>query len=474
MKKTSVFLLISGFWSLVSAPAAQAVDFPLSKYGQIQNVQSYSSNPFYNPDSPYNQRLPTPIYAQGTELNAGECRTVADALVVQQCAQRNNCTGLSYSDVRPAVVIEMSNLTDHNYLTSCVGYIQPAFEDYMKSANVVKLNGFPSAFPMGGETTEKSGSSLVLSNPFERKDPKWSDDRDERKKEMLDLQRQNGSENVKLSAETFPTTYADMSFAQRMENDKAGYEQWKDSSAYIPINIESDEDKLTREKDQSEAEKELTQNEKDLLKIKDMKAFCKKYPQEYDCKSQEQTSNSAGQKPQEENKANFVPAATTSDGSSTSSANFINTGAKIENVSKQINAIAPIEKQTGNCKIDPTKLFNVKTNGSTKFADGYHSGQGYMGFNTSVQVNMNQALSIMSQAVRMTGIGGQQAKCDTSVSEALANEFGVSVSCDDICYIRFNKTVYYMCFDDVTESDQALAKMNFDYANGVLQNLCSK
>ncbi len=280
MKKTSVFLLVSGFWSLASAPAAQAVDFPLSKYGQIQNVQSYSSNPFYNPDSPYNQRLPTPIYARGTELNAGECREVADSLVAQQCAQRNNCLGLSYSDVRPAVVIEMSNLTGHNYLTACVGYIQPAFEDYMKSANVVSINGFPSAFPMAGQTTENSGSSLVLNNPFERKDPKWSDDRDERKKEMSDLQRQNGSEDIKLSAETFPTTYADLSFAQRMENDKAGYEPWKDASGYKPIKIETDETRYTRDIGVATQQATLATKQKELLEITDPCGWCKQYSTE--------------------------------------------------------------------------------------------------------------------------------------------------------------------------------------------------
>ncbi len=280
MKKIRVSLFALGaLHTAFCAQNALAVDFPLSKYGQIQNVQSYSSNPFYNSNSPYNQRFPKPIYAQGTELNAGECRTVADDLVAQQCAQRNNCMGLSYSDVRPAIIIQMSSMSGHNYVTACSGYIQSAFEDYMKN-NSTAGTGFPTDFPVADVPTEKPSSELVLNNPYALKDPDWQTNRNARQKEMRDLQRENGSDDVALEATKFPTTYADLSFTQRMENDKAGYEPWKDSSAYKPIKIESDENRYKREADIAEQQAALEKSKKELLKAQDHCAYCLQYKDE--------------------------------------------------------------------------------------------------------------------------------------------------------------------------------------------------
>ena len=107
--------LCSMLCALCFAPfAAQAVDFPspglLSNYGQIQNVQSYSSNPFNHPDSPYNQRMPVPVYVQGTELTAADCKPVVAGLVAQQCAMMNNCAGKRVSDIRPAIMVQLSNI----------------------------------------------------------------------------------------------------------------------------------------------------------------------------------------------------------------------------------------------------------------------------------------------------------------------------------------------------------------------------
>ena len=52
-----------------------------SDYGQIQNVQNYSTNPFWSPGSPYNQRVPQPVYVQGTDLKSGECVQILGPLV---------------------------------------------------------------------------------------------------------------------------------------------------------------------------------------------------------------------------------------------------------------------------------------------------------------------------------------------------------------------------------------------------------
>jgi hypothetical protein len=275
MKKHYLFFAVFG---LLFAPfAAHSVNFPLSKYGQIQNVQSYSSNPFYNQNSPYNLRMPVPIYAQGTELNAGECRSVADSLVARECGARNNCSGLSFSDIRPAVIIQMSNLGGHNYVSSCSGYIQPAFDDYVNGANIASGGGFPSAFPMGGGAAQPS-STLEISNPFEREDPQWQKNRDARQAELRALQRQNGSDDVALSATQFPTTYADLSFTERMDNERAGYQPWKDTQAYKPMKIENDAEKRAREKEEFEHRKNMAEEEKKLLQLTDFDGWCRKYP----------------------------------------------------------------------------------------------------------------------------------------------------------------------------------------------------
>lgn len=279
MKKLVAFSIAVGFW-LIPVGILHAVDFPLSQYGQIKNVQNYSSNPFYNPDSPYNQRLPTPVYAQGTELNAGECRAIVDMVVMQQCGIRNNCDGMSYSDIRPAIIVQLSNMSGHDYVTSCNGYIQGSFEDYMKNSKTVKPAAFPMAFPSAITSTTQSSNTLALNNPYERNNPQWLKDRVARQDEMRELQRQNGSDDVALEATAFPTTYADLSFTERMDNDKAGYEPWKDASGYKPITVESDLDRYERETDEVAQKAELEGEKKKLLELTNFCAWCYKYQTE--------------------------------------------------------------------------------------------------------------------------------------------------------------------------------------------------
>jgi hypothetical protein len=285
MKKIRISLFaLCTLHSALYVQGALAVDFPLSKYGQIQNVQSYSSNPFYNPTSPYNLRMPVPIYAQGTELDAAECRAVADALVAQQCATRGGCAGVSFSDIRPAVVIQMSNMSGHNYVSACSGYIQPAFEDYVRSANVIGANSFPVIFPSSAEATGgKPNSQLVMGNPFERNDPAWKKEEAARQAELRELQRQNGSADVGLSATAMPTAYSDIGFEQRLDNAASGAlgyqnQNWANNSAYKPIKIEDNEAARTRQEAEADHIKKMADKEKELLKVRDFDDWCKKYP----------------------------------------------------------------------------------------------------------------------------------------------------------------------------------------------------
>ena len=53
----------------------------------------------------------------------------------------------------------------------------------------------------------------------------------------MDLQSQNGTNVYGITANPFPTTYADLTFSERMENEQQGYEPYKDSVAYHSIKI---------------------------------------------------------------------------------------------------------------------------------------------------------------------------------------------------------------------------------------------
>ena len=218
-----------------------------SQYGLIQNVQNYSSNPFWDPNGPYNQRMPQPIYVQGADLNTGDCQRTVAALVGTYCAMRNNCVDMHLADARPDLMIELSRLPGHNYAGACSGFIDEEFNSYVsKYANAAPRIGasFPSGTVQNPDT--QNNTEFKLQNPFVPKvDPNapksWREEMKERQQELKDLQSQNGAGNARLARADFPTTTADLSFSQRMANRAAGYEPYKDSSAYRQLRIESEE-----------------------------------------------------------------------------------------------------------------------------------------------------------------------------------------------------------------------------------------
>ncbi|MDE6477784.1 MAG: hypothetical protein K2L94_00880, partial [Alphaproteobacteria bacterium] len=238
---------------------SHATSFPsgtptvMSKYGQIQNVQNYSSNPFWSPDAPYNQRMPVPVYVQGADLNAGDCMTVVNSLIASQCASRNHCLNTQLSDVRPAIMLQLSRMPGHNYASSCAGYIDTLFADYVAQYRVTTPSG-GAAFPTGTIANPNINQpTYQMANPYQPRVPgspgdPWGQGIIDRATEMKRLQAQNGSgTSNQLAAAAFPTTIADVSFTDRMENKAAGYEPYKDASAYQALNIESDETYWARE-----------------------------------------------------------------------------------------------------------------------------------------------------------------------------------------------------------------------------------
>jgi len=217
----------------------------LSQYGQIQNVQNYSSNPFWSPNSQYNQRImPSPVYVTGPAVSTSDCQTIVSNLVAAQCAAQNNCNGLRVADIRPAVMLELSRLPGHNFASSCAGYIDEAFNTYTNQyANVVQ----PAAFPTASGANQPQNNEFKIKNPYAPKIPDWASDIKDRTQELEQLQSQNGAGSEHIAKADFPTTINDVSFTDCMENLAAGYAPYKDAKAYNSIKVESQEKAMERQ-----------------------------------------------------------------------------------------------------------------------------------------------------------------------------------------------------------------------------------
>lgn len=207
---------------------------PFSQYGLIQGVQNYSSNPFWSPDAPYNMRMPVPVYVNGPDINTGECQTVVANLVANTCAALNNCRGTRLSDIRPSVMLALSRMPgNRNYATACMGYIDTAYSKYMNS-NAGKLDSsarFPT-YAIPNPTTNTASASTTTSAA-----PKWQTEMDARAAELESFHSQT-TDPASLGSVPFPTTYADVPFEKRIENEKLGYEPFKDAKAYHEIKLE--------------------------------------------------------------------------------------------------------------------------------------------------------------------------------------------------------------------------------------------
>jgi hypothetical protein len=184
-------LFISG--GMFYASCVFAASSLFSNYGQIQNVQNYSTNPFWTPNSPYNQRLPQPVYVQGADLNTEDCIKVVQSLVYVQCTARDNCKNTTLFDIRPAIMVQLSNLPGNNYVSACAGYIDGIYESYVQQyANVVPSR--PVNFPT--ETVPNNAATdtrIQIQNPYQQKIPKWKQELDERTQELEELQEQTAA-----------------------------------------------------------------------------------------------------------------------------------------------------------------------------------------------------------------------------------------------------------------------------------------
>ncbi len=166
---------------------------PFSKYGAIQNVQNYSTNPYWNPNSPYNMNLPTPVYAKGPGITTADCQSIVAALVMEQCKLRtDNCRMAQLKEIRPAVMVQLSRMPNGNYATACAGYLDDLFDQYVKNNSFV--------LPSGAFAAQLQNGGAVVPNPnFKETDepvgltpnaavPQWAADMAERRQELKELQ----------------------------------------------------------------------------------------------------------------------------------------------------------------------------------------------------------------------------------------------------------------------------------------------
>lgn len=210
----------------------------MSKYGEIQPVNKYSSNPFWTPDSPYNLRFPSPIYATGPDLNTETCNNTVAALVNSYCSVNNNCSKLQVSDVRPKIMVQLSQLPGHNYATSCGGYIDNAVKEYKKNHG----NSFSGINVVQQPKTTKplSLTGVVTSQPKTK-----SDGVAERTAELEQVQAMT-TQTIDVAETDFPKTIADLSFVDRVANATAGYEPYKDLKSYHIPKFETEQEYYSR------------------------------------------------------------------------------------------------------------------------------------------------------------------------------------------------------------------------------------
>ena len=237
--KSLLFAVLCG----IAVSVAHAATSLFSEYGQIQNVQKYSSNPFWSPNSPYNQRLPQPVYVQGADLTSEDCLKAVQSLVSVQCMARDNCKNTDISDIRPAIMVQLSNLPGHNYVSACGGYIDGVFESYVQMYGNTLPNrptAFPNATTPNPNINDSGGNTIQIKNPYKVQPTQWQKEIKERADELKELQDENGADRYGVSATDFPETYADLSFSERMANDTAGLMPFKDNTAYKTINVQGE------------------------------------------------------------------------------------------------------------------------------------------------------------------------------------------------------------------------------------------
>ena len=282
MKKTNCLLTLS-VAALCAAGRAYAVGTApaiLSNYGEIQSVKNYSSNPFWNKNSPYNQNFPKPIYATGADLNTGDCNRVVENLVTAYCTEHNYCRNLRISDVRPTIMVQLSQLPGHNFATSCGGYIDSTFDKFQKEYGNTSTVNLPN--------TATQNANIQITNPFAQKqtaDQKAVADRTAELERLQSITTPTAS----VHAEYFPKTTADLSFTDRLANTAAGLEPYKDKESYKKPNFLGEDEEFFNRLKAINFEEYCNRRPNDT---ECKEKYCKEHPTDPQCKKE--TTNNSG------------------------------------------------------------------------------------------------------------------------------------------------------------------------------------
>ncbi len=227
------FLLAIGLFAY--AQSGIAADFA-SSYGMIKNVANYSTMPGWNPNSPYNLGTPHAVYVMGPDLGSGDCQGAVKSVIESYCSVNNNCQDIQFSDARPAMLVTLSRLPGHSFATACAGYLDEEFRKYVDAHSSKLSTTQPVAFP----------GVKYASTSEPKKKTNWMTEYAERSAELERLQAQNGAGSEQLYSTDMPATFADLDFATRQQILAAGYEPYKDKSAYQEIKVESYSDYMDR------------------------------------------------------------------------------------------------------------------------------------------------------------------------------------------------------------------------------------
>ena len=231
--------VFTSFAYLVCSPlVAQAA--PFSQYGMIQNVQNYSSNPFYNSKT---GTITTPkiVSDTGPALKASDCDRAVSSIITSVCSQKNNCKGTTLAEIRPSVMVQLSLLPGYNYASSCVGYIDSAYEKYT-NPNAITTN-IDATYKNIANVNTGQYTTGIASAPTQKNSniPKWQQEYNERAAELKALQSENNPTQPHVTYTNFPKTFNDLSFAEKNAIKQQDYEKYKDAQVYVPLNIQKTE-----------------------------------------------------------------------------------------------------------------------------------------------------------------------------------------------------------------------------------------
>lgn len=222
------------------ATQTHAAPTPFSQYGLIQNAQNYSSNPFYTPGT-YTASYPKIVYNSGPALKPADCQVTVAALVQNICATHNNCRNMTLPDVRPEIMIALSKLPVYNYASSCAGYIDGEYQKYINpnsnttaAESARRVMPTINAIPNATETAFPTGTPIATST-------KKQTEYETRAAELKSLQSQTQTSTDNITAAAFPKTFDDLSFEQKNDVKRAGYEPYKNAQTYVPLKVERDD-----------------------------------------------------------------------------------------------------------------------------------------------------------------------------------------------------------------------------------------